>query len=220
MVIEAVIEDIGLKQRIFADLEAACAPHAILATNTSTIDIELVGAKLKVCYIGMLVCYFLMLYNVVIAWLAVASLLIWRQLARHTPSWQPTPSPLTSSWSAQSSRCVILVYYYVTFDVILCWFRMVVASLLIWRQPARHMPSWPRTPSQLTLSWSAQSSRCASLLVCFFVLFCRFISAWFLLSLFSLLVNHACTCHATVGALAGTCVRPDAPVPCSSSTSQ
>lgn len=48
MVIEAVIEDIGLKQRIFADLEASCPPHAILATNTSTIDIELVGAKLKV----------------------------------------------------------------------------------------------------------------------------------------------------------------------------
>lgn len=48
MVIEAVIEDIGLKQRIFADLEAACPPHAILATNTSTIDIDLVGAKLKV----------------------------------------------------------------------------------------------------------------------------------------------------------------------------
>eukprot|EP00775_Hariotina_reticulata_P003942 gene3942-4196_t len=47
MVIEAVIEDIGLKQRIFADLEAACPSHTILATNTSTIDIELVGAKLK-----------------------------------------------------------------------------------------------------------------------------------------------------------------------------
>eukprot|EP00879_Flechtneria_rotunda_P001199 GHRR01001346.1.p1 GENE.GHRR01001346.1~~GHRR01001346.1.p1 ORF type:complete len:489 (+),score=186.50 GHRR01001346.1:104-1570(+) len=47
MVVEAVIEDVGLKQRIFADLEAACPPHAILATNTSTIDIDLVGAKLK-----------------------------------------------------------------------------------------------------------------------------------------------------------------------------
>ncbi|KAI8468942.1 MAG: ClpP/crotonase-like domain-containing protein [Monoraphidium minutum] len=47
MVIEAVIEDIPLKQRIFADLEAACPPHAILATNTSTIDIDLVGAKTK-----------------------------------------------------------------------------------------------------------------------------------------------------------------------------
>lgn len=48
MVIEAVIEDIGLKQRIFVDLETHCPPHAILSTNTSTINIELVGAKLKV----------------------------------------------------------------------------------------------------------------------------------------------------------------------------
>lgn len=45
MVIEAAIEDIGLKQRIFADLVAACSSTAILSTNTSTIDIELVGAK-------------------------------------------------------------------------------------------------------------------------------------------------------------------------------
>lgn len=45
MVIEAVLEDIGLKQRIFADLAAACRPDAILSTNTSTIDIELIGAK-------------------------------------------------------------------------------------------------------------------------------------------------------------------------------
>ena len=45
MVIEAVIEDIPLKQRIFADLVKVCRPDAILSTNTSTIDIELVGAK-------------------------------------------------------------------------------------------------------------------------------------------------------------------------------
>ena len=37
----------GLKQKIFADLEAACRPDAILSTNTSTIDISLVGAKTK-----------------------------------------------------------------------------------------------------------------------------------------------------------------------------
>jgi enoyl-CoA hydratase/3-hydroxyacyl-CoA dehydrogenase len=42
---QAVIEDIGLKQSIFADLEKYCAPHALLATNTSTIDINLVGKK-------------------------------------------------------------------------------------------------------------------------------------------------------------------------------
>eukprot|EP00198_Chlamydomonas_reinhardtii_P010029 XP_001699366.1 predicted protein [Chlamydomonas reinhardtii] len=47
MVIEAVIEDIPLKQKIFADLEKACRPDAILSTNTSTIDIELVGAKMS-----------------------------------------------------------------------------------------------------------------------------------------------------------------------------
>ena len=45
MVIEAVIEDIGLKQKIFVDLEKACPRHAILSTNTSTIDIEVIGAK-------------------------------------------------------------------------------------------------------------------------------------------------------------------------------
>ena len=45
MVIEAAIEDIKLKQGIFADLEAACRPDAILSTNTSTINIDLVGAK-------------------------------------------------------------------------------------------------------------------------------------------------------------------------------
>ena len=37
----------GLKQKIFADLEAACRPDAILSTNTSTIDISLVGAKTR-----------------------------------------------------------------------------------------------------------------------------------------------------------------------------
>ncbi|GFR46239.1 hypothetical protein Agub_g7785 [Astrephomene gubernaculifera] len=47
MVIEAVIEDIGLKQRIFADLEKSCRPDCILSTNTSTIDIDLVGAKMQ-----------------------------------------------------------------------------------------------------------------------------------------------------------------------------
>ena len=45
MVIEAVIEDIGLKQRIFSELASICPPHAILSTNTSTIDVELIGAK-------------------------------------------------------------------------------------------------------------------------------------------------------------------------------
>jgi len=47
MVIEAVIEDLALKQNIFADLEKACTPECILSTNTSTIDITKIAAKMK-----------------------------------------------------------------------------------------------------------------------------------------------------------------------------
>ena len=43
MAIEAVIENLDLKRRIFADLEAACRPDCILSTNTSTIDITKAG---------------------------------------------------------------------------------------------------------------------------------------------------------------------------------
>lgn len=45
MVIEAAVENIPIKQAIFAKLEEICAPSCILATNTSTIDINIVGAK-------------------------------------------------------------------------------------------------------------------------------------------------------------------------------
>ncbi|CAL0301622.1 unnamed protein product [Lupinus luteus] len=47
LVIEAVIEKVSLKQEIFADLEKYCPPHCILASNTSTIDLNLVGEKTK-----------------------------------------------------------------------------------------------------------------------------------------------------------------------------
>ncbi|GAB4852601.1 Altered inheritance of mitochondria protein 1 [Ancistrocladus abbreviatus] len=45
MVIEAVVENVSLKQTIFSDIEKACPPHCILATNTSTIDINIVGER-------------------------------------------------------------------------------------------------------------------------------------------------------------------------------
>ncbi|KAK7314460.1 hypothetical protein VNO77_32984 [Canavalia gladiata] len=45
LVIEAVIENVSLKQAIFRDLEKFCPPHCILATNTSTIDLNIVGEK-------------------------------------------------------------------------------------------------------------------------------------------------------------------------------
>jgi enoyl-CoA hydratase/3-hydroxyacyl-CoA dehydrogenase len=47
IVIEAVVENIELKQQVFADLEKACRPDCVLASNTSTIDIELIGARTK-----------------------------------------------------------------------------------------------------------------------------------------------------------------------------
>lgn len=45
MVIEAAVENIALKQKIFVELERACNSSCILATNTSTISMKIVGAK-------------------------------------------------------------------------------------------------------------------------------------------------------------------------------
>ncbi|CAI9758987.1 unnamed protein product [Fraxinus pennsylvanica] len=47
LVIEAVIEDVSLKQKIFSEIEKACPPHCILASNTSTIDLNIVGEKTR-----------------------------------------------------------------------------------------------------------------------------------------------------------------------------
>ncbi|CAA7017110.1 unnamed protein product [Microthlaspi erraticum] len=47
LVIEAVIENLSLKQQIFADLEKYCPQHCILASNTSTIDLNKIGERTK-----------------------------------------------------------------------------------------------------------------------------------------------------------------------------
>jgi 3-hydroxyacyl-CoA dehydrogenase len=40
LVIEAVFEDMDLKKKVFAQLDSVCKPDAILATNTSTLDVD------------------------------------------------------------------------------------------------------------------------------------------------------------------------------------
>ncbi|RKT36969.1 3-hydroxyacyl-CoA dehydrogenase [Microbacterium sp. AG1240] len=45
-VIEAVFEEVGVKQQVFAEIEPLIAEDAILATNTSSLSVEEIGAKL------------------------------------------------------------------------------------------------------------------------------------------------------------------------------
>ncbi|MFC9257242.1 3-hydroxyacyl-CoA dehydrogenase NAD-binding domain-containing protein [Amycolatopsis thailandensis] len=46
-VIEAVFEELGVKQKVFADLEQYVSPEAILATNTSSLSITAMASELK-----------------------------------------------------------------------------------------------------------------------------------------------------------------------------
>ena len=47
LVIEAIIEDLSIKQGLFQELEMICPDDAILATNTSTLAVVGIGSKLK-----------------------------------------------------------------------------------------------------------------------------------------------------------------------------
>jgi 3-hydroxybutyryl-CoA dehydrogenase len=47
LVIEAIVEDLGIKRTLLADLEAVCGDDTILATNTSSISITALGANMK-----------------------------------------------------------------------------------------------------------------------------------------------------------------------------
>jgi 3-hydroxyacyl-CoA dehydrogenase len=44
IVVEAVFEDMGVKQAVFTQLDAVMKPGAILATNTSTLDVDAIAA--------------------------------------------------------------------------------------------------------------------------------------------------------------------------------
>ena len=45
LVIEAVFEDMALKKEIFAKLDRVAKPGAMLATNTSTLDVDAIAAR-------------------------------------------------------------------------------------------------------------------------------------------------------------------------------
>ena len=47
LVIEAIIEDLAMKQQLFSELEAICAMDTIFASNTSSISITAIGVKLQ-----------------------------------------------------------------------------------------------------------------------------------------------------------------------------
>jgi 3-hydroxyacyl-CoA dehydrogenase len=44
LVIEAVFEEMGLKKEVFGKLDKACRPGAVLATNTSSLDVDAIAA--------------------------------------------------------------------------------------------------------------------------------------------------------------------------------
>jgi 3-hydroxybutyryl-CoA dehydrogenase len=47
VVIEAVVEDLGVKQRLFADVERAAPAGALLATNTSSLSVAAIAAAVR-----------------------------------------------------------------------------------------------------------------------------------------------------------------------------
>jgi len=47
VVIEAVFEDMAVKQAVFAELDRVCKPGAVLATNTSYLDIDAIAASIS-----------------------------------------------------------------------------------------------------------------------------------------------------------------------------
>lgn len=47
LVVEAIVEDVAVKKKVFAELDGVCPAHAILASNTSSISITALAAATK-----------------------------------------------------------------------------------------------------------------------------------------------------------------------------
>lgn len=48
IVVEAIVEDLGVKQKVFQEIEEVVSPHCILATNTSSLSIASIAAACKI----------------------------------------------------------------------------------------------------------------------------------------------------------------------------
>jgi len=46
-VIEAIVEKMEVKQAVLAEVEALLPPHAILMTNTSSLDIDAMASRMR-----------------------------------------------------------------------------------------------------------------------------------------------------------------------------
>ena len=47
LVIEAIFEDMAVKQQLFRQLDSICKPHAVLASNTSALDIDAIASATR-----------------------------------------------------------------------------------------------------------------------------------------------------------------------------
>jgi len=50
VVVEAIVENLAVKQQVFAELEQIVSPDCILATNTSSLSVTTISAKLKTAH--------------------------------------------------------------------------------------------------------------------------------------------------------------------------
>ena len=53
LIVEAAFEDMGVKQKTFAELDAICKPETILASNTSSLSITEIGKGISHPVVGM-----------------------------------------------------------------------------------------------------------------------------------------------------------------------
>ena len=93
LVIEAVFEDIEVKKAVFRELDRVCKPGAVLATNTSYLDIDAIAAATSrpQDVIGL---HFFSPANI----MKLLEIVV-------PPRWRPTWWPRRSSWPRSSRRC-------------------------------------------------------------------------------------------------------------------